>query len=215
MFSLTSSTNARAIQPKKGNRGSPFRRRKGELAFQKKGTPVPPTLFKESIYDLPERSSAQRQAQVSSIGIDDFWRVYPKKVARDDALRAFGIEIRAVHDGTADAIMVGIRGLIGQMQREDGAKKVRRGMAGVIRDGRHAGGRAYGYRPVPGRPGELEIVDGEAEVVRQIFAAYAGGRTPRAIAGDLNRQGCSATIWMGSRIASGRNVPERLFVASS
>jgi hypothetical protein len=26
---------------------------------------------------------------------------------------------------------------------------------------------------------------------------------------------CSATIWMGSRIASGRNVPERLFVASS
>jgi NAD(P)-dependent dehydrogenase (short-subunit alcohol dehydrogenase family) len=27
--------------------------------------------------------------------------------------------------------------------------------------------------------------------------------------------GCSATIWMGDRIASGRNVPERLFVASS
>jgi len=26
---------------------------------------------------------------------------------------------------------------------------------------------------------------------------------------------CSATIWMGVRIASGRNVPERLFVASS
>jgi hypothetical protein len=26
---------------------------------------------------------------------------------------------------------------------------------------------------------------------------------------------CSATIWMGMRIASGRNVPERLFVASS
>ena len=26
---------------------------------------------------------------------------------------------------------------------------------------------------------------------------------------------CSATIWMGMRIVSGRNVPERLFVASS
>ena len=74
-------------------------------------------------------------------------------------LSFLGIEIQAVHDGTADAILVGIRGLVGQMQREDGAKKVRRGMAGVIRDGRHAGGRAYGYRPVSGRPGELEIID--------------------------------------------------------
>jgi len=33
-----------------------------------------------------------------------------------------GIEIQAVHDGTADSILIGIRGLVGQMQREDGAK---------------------------------------------------------------------------------------------
>jgi DNA invertase Pin-like site-specific DNA recombinase len=99
-----------------------------------------------------------------------------------------GIEIQAVHDGTADSILIGIRGLVGQMQREDGAKKVRRGMAGVIRDGRHAGGRAYGYRAVPGKPGELEIVEDEAAIVRRIFAAYAGGRAPREIAQDLNRE---------------------------
>jgi site-specific DNA recombinase len=99
-----------------------------------------------------------------------------------------GIEIQAVHDGIADSILIGIRGLVGQMQREDGAKKVRRGMAGVIRDGRHAGGRAYGYRPVPGKPGELEIVEDEAAIVRRIFAAYAAGRTPRDISHDLNRE---------------------------
>jgi site-specific DNA recombinase len=99
-----------------------------------------------------------------------------------------GIEIQAVHDGTADSILIGIRGLVGQMQREDGAKKVRRGMAGVIRDGRHAGGRAYGYRAVPGKPGELEIVEDEAAIVRRIFEAYAAGRTPREIAHDLNRE---------------------------
>ena len=99
-----------------------------------------------------------------------------------------GIEIQAVHDGTADSILIGIRGLVGQMQREDGAKKVRRGMAGVVRDGRHAGGRAYGYRAVPGKPGELEIVEDEAAIVRRIFAAYAAGRTPRDIAHDLNRE---------------------------
>lgn len=89
-----------------------------------------------------------------------------------------GIEIQAVHDGTADSILIGIRGLVGQMQREDGAKKVRRGMAGVIRDGRHAGGRAYGYRAVPGKPGELEIVEDEATIIRRIFAAYAAGGGP-------------------------------------
>jgi site-specific DNA recombinase len=99
-----------------------------------------------------------------------------------------GIEIQAVHDGTADSILIGIRGLVGQMQREDGAKKVRRGMAGVVRDGRHAGGRAYGYRAVPGKPGELEIVEDEAAIVRRIFAAYGAGRTPREIAHDLNRE---------------------------
>jgi site-specific DNA recombinase len=102
-------------------------------------------------------------------------------------LTFFKIEIDAVHDGTADSILIGIRGLIGQMQREDGAKKVRRGMTGVVRGGRHAGGRAYGYRAVPGRRGELEIVEEEAEVVRRIFAAFAVWRSAREIAGDLNR----------------------------
>ncbi|RWA74038.1 MAG: recombinase family protein [Mesorhizobium sp.] len=118
-------------------------------------------------------------------------------------LSFLGIEIQAVHDGIADAILIGIRGLVGQMQREDGAKKVRRGMAGVVRDGRHAGGRAYGYQVVPGRPGELEIVKEEAQVVRRIFAAYAAGRTPREIAGDLNREGVApprGTRWNASTI---------------
>jgi site-specific DNA recombinase len=75
------------------------------------------------------------------------------------------------------------------MQREDGAKKVRRGMAGVVRDGRHAGGRAYGYRAVLGHPGQLEIVEEEASIVRSIFSAYAARRPPRDIAHDLNREG--------------------------
>ncbi|RWH69922.1 MAG: recombinase family protein [Mesorhizobium sp.] len=118
-------------------------------------------------------------------------------------LAFLGIEIQAVHDGIADAVLIGIRGLVGQMQREDGAKKVRRGMAGVVRDGRHAGGRAYGYRAILGRPGELEIVEEEAEVVRRVFSAYAAGRAPRDLAGDLNREGVApprGTRWNGSTI---------------
>jgi site-specific DNA recombinase len=58
-----------------------------------------------------------------------------------------------------------------------------------MRDGRHAGGRAYGYRAVSGKPGELEIVEYEAVIVRQIFADYIAGKTPRMIANDLNERG--------------------------
>ena len=100
-----------------------------------------------------------------------------------------GIKIQAVHDGVADQVQVGIRGLVGALFLQDLAHKTRRGMAGVIRDGRHAGGRAYGYRPIPGRPGEMEIVEEEAAVVRRIVADYVAGKSPRTIAGDLNAEG--------------------------
>jgi site-specific DNA recombinase len=98
-----------------------------------------------------------------------------------------GIEIRAVHEGVADTIAVGLRGLVGQLYREDGAKKVRRGMAAVIRDARHAGGRAYGYEAVAGEPrGRLAIVEAQADIVRRIFSEWLAGRTARDIAHDLN-----------------------------
>lgn len=104
-------------------------------------------------------------------------------------LRFAGIDLVAVHEGVASTVLVGLRGLVGQLFREDGAEKVRRGMTGIIREGRSAGGRAYGYRPVPGRPGELAIETDEAAVVLRIFTEYAGGTSPRDIAARLNRDG--------------------------
>jgi len=100
-----------------------------------------------------------------------------------------GIEIRAVHDGKADIVQIGIRGLVGALYLQDLAHKVRRGLQGVIRDGRNAGGKPYGYAPVPGRKGELQILDDEAAVLRRIYADYLAGRSTRDIAGDLNREG--------------------------
>jgi site-specific DNA recombinase len=118
------------------------------------------------------------------------------------------VELRAVHSGgVMNTAMVGLFGLVGQMQREDGAKKVKRGMEGAVRSGRNAGGRAYGYRPVPGRKGELEIVEHEKAVVRRIFASYVSGATPRDIAGDLNREGVPAPrggFWTAATINGNR-----------
>ncbi|MCC5984605.1 MAG: recombinase family protein [Rhodobacteraceae bacterium] len=103
-------------------------------------------------------------------------------------LEFLGIPILSVNDGKADAIRVGVHGLLGQIWLDGHRKKVHRGQAGVIRDGRHAGGRAYGYAPVPGKPGELTIVEHEAEIIRRIFESYAAGDSPRTIAAALNAE---------------------------
>ena len=102
-------------------------------------------------------------------------------------LSFLGIEIRAVHEGVVNTVLVGLRGLVGQLYREDNAHKIRRGQAGRVGKGLNAGGLTYGYAPVPGHPGKRVIVEDEAETVRRIFREYIAGRTPRDIAHDLNR----------------------------
>lgn len=103
-------------------------------------------------------------------------------------LSFLGIEIRAVHEGVVNTVLVGLRGLVGQLYREDNAHKVRRGQAGRVTQGLAGGGLTYGYAPVPGKSGERLIVSDEADVVRRIFREYADGRTPREIARELNKE---------------------------
>jgi DNA invertase Pin-like site-specific DNA recombinase len=114
------------------------------------------------------------------------------------------VGIMAVHDGAADAIQVGIRGLVSTLFLADLKHKIRRGMTGVVRDGRHAGGRAYGYRPIPGQPGVMQIDEAEAEIVRRIFAELVAGMLPREIANGLNRDGIQpprGAAWNASTIS--------------
>nr|WP_281931933.1 recombinase family protein [Methylocystis iwaonis] len=103
-------------------------------------------------------------------------------------LSFLGIEIRAVHEGVVNTVLVGLRGLVGQLYREDNAHKVRRGQAGRIAKGLNAGGLTYGYAPAPGARGRRIIVEAEAEIVRRIFSDYVDGRTPRDIARGLNAE---------------------------
>lgn len=101
-------------------------------------------------------------------------------------LTFLGVEIREVHGGKATPLNTAVRGLVGAIYLSDLADKTRRGLSGRVREGKSAGGRAFGYAPVPGQPGELAIVEAEAETVRQIFRHYADGLSPRTIASQLN-----------------------------
>jgi site-specific DNA recombinase len=118
-------------------------------------------------------------------------------------LTFLGVQIRAIFEGQVNTVLVGLRGLVGQLYREDNAHKVRRGLAGRVREGRSAGGLPYGYATVPGEPGRRVIVESEAAVVRRIFEEYASGRSPRDICYGLNRDAIPAPAgrsWVASTL---------------
>jgi site-specific DNA recombinase len=63
-------------------------------------------------------------------------------------LRFAGVTIMTPADGVVTDLTDGIRAVIDSQYLDDLKHATRRGMAGVIRDKRHAGGKAYGYTPV-------------------------------------------------------------------
>lgn len=81
------------------------------------------------------------------------------------------------------------RGMIDQLFLADTAKRVRRGLEGLIRRGLHTGGRCYGYRSRKDADGtRLEIHEQQAEIVQRIFQMYADGLSLKAIAKRLNME---------------------------
>ncbi len=111
-------------------------------------------------------------------------------------LRFHGVAIRTISEGAVDELHIGLTGTMNALYLRETGKKTRRGMEGVVRDGRHTGGRVYGYAirrefNAAGEPikGLRDIVSTEAEIVTEIFRRYAGGASPRAIAADLNARG--------------------------
>jgi site-specific DNA recombinase len=100
-----------------------------------------------------------------------------------------GIDLVAVHEGRADSIQVGLRGIVSALYLTDLAHKIRRGAAGNVRAGKHAGSMAYGYRATPGRPGEWAIEPAEAAIIVRIFSEAAEGLPNLAIVKRLNAEG--------------------------
>jgi site-specific DNA recombinase len=144
------------------------------------------------------RRGVQAMLQAARPGEFDFVLAESlSRVARDQEgapairkrLEFFGVKIVTKADGVVSPLMHGLRTIIDSQYLDDLKSAVRRGMSGVVRDGRHAGGAIYGYRSITSRPGELEIVPEQAEIIRRIFREYVAGDAPRAIAGRLNAEG--------------------------
>lgn len=120
-----------------------------------------------------------------------------------EALNFADVRIMQVSGGELDALQASVSGLVSSLTLAQLAQKVRRGQAGNIDAGLRAGGKAYGYRPVPGQPGKLDIVPEEAAIVRRIYTEFIAGSSPRQIAHNLNRDGIKppqGTFWNASTL---------------
>lgn len=122
-------------------------------------------------------------------------------------IRTNGGRLVTLSEGAVDALHIGLKGTMNQLFLEELARKTRRGLEGVAREGRIPGGQCFGYDAVPGKPGERTINLAEAEVVNEIFRRYAVGESPRAIAHTLNKAGAPSPTgrgWTASAINGDR-----------
>lgn len=104
-----------------------------------------------------------------------------------------------------ETMHVAMMGGMAQMFLANLSAKTKRGMQSNAEKGLATGSRIYGYRSAPG--GALAIVDHEAEVVREIFARFAAGESPRAICEDLNLRQVPAVrggLWNPSTLNGSR-----------
>jgi len=106
-----------------------------------------------------------------------------------------GIRIVGVSDGydsqsAARKLHRGMRGIINEVYLDDLRAKTHRGLAGQVGRGLFAGGTPYGYRTVEAQGGrQLEIEPEAARWVLWIYERYAEGWPVRRICHELNRIG--------------------------
>jgi site-specific DNA recombinase len=124
------------------------------------------------------------------------------------------IEIHTLTEGKVDAMLIGMKGTMNQIQLRDIAIKTHRGQKGRVKEGKLAGGNAYGYDVLPGvevrgkaEHGDRAINRTEAQVVRRIFTDYAQGMSAGKIAEALNLEkipGPRGGFWGTSTILGNR-----------
>jgi site-specific DNA recombinase len=126
-------------------------------------------------------------------------------------LRFAGVQILTLCEGPVSELHIGFKGTMGALYLKELGEKTRRGLRGRVEAGKSGGGNSYGYDVLTkfnaaGEPerGDRRINEREAAIVRDIFTAYAAGKSPKAIAHALNRKkvpGPSGEGWAPSTIS--------------
>lgn len=156
-------------------------------AYEDKALSGASTMNRPGLHAMLSDASAGRFEVVVVEALDRLSRDMEDLAGIHKRLQFYGVEIKAVHEGRVDTVLIGLRGLVGQLYREDNVNKIRRGLSGRVKQGLSAGGSPYGYRPDPTEKGRLLVREDEANIVRRIFNEFISGNSPRSIAQRLNR----------------------------
>src|SRR5262245_33743994 len=143
--------------------------------------------------------------------VDDLSRLSRDSIETEQTRRRlvhWGVRLIGVSDGIdtdtkGHKLLSSFKGMMNEVFIDDLKAKITRGMVGQALQGRHCGGRTYGYKLEPildptrrdpdGNPErigtKLVIHPEQAKWVKWIFEQYADGLSPLKIVNELNRQG--------------------------
>ena len=158
--------------------------------------------FQKLIADAAER----RFDLVICEAIDRLGRRLADTADLQDQLAFQRIRLYTPSLGEITHIHVAVMGMMAQMALKDLGEKTKRGQLGRVLKGRVPAGIAYGYKTASGGGdgrGARLIDPDEAGVVRRIFKEFASGKSPEAIARDLNREsvpGPAGRLWSNTTI---------------
>ena len=107
-----------------------------------------------------------------------------------------GVKIITLSEGEINHLHIGLKGTMNALFLKDLADKTRRGLRGRVEAGKSGGGKSYGYDVVKSFDAAGEAIRGdrtinqyEAAIVTRIFGDYSVGKSPKAIAAQLNAEG--------------------------
>lgn len=119
-------------------------------------------------------------------------------------MQFMNVKIFTLQEGEITPLHIGMKGTMNALYITDLAAKVRRGQRGRVEQGKIGGGNGYGYDVVKrfdekGEPvrGERTINEDHAKIIRRIFDEYVAGKSPKAIAAQLNREGVAGPSGKG------------------
>ena len=157
------------------------------------------SMARPGIRDLIRDAQAGKFSIILCEGLDRLSRDQADVAAFYNRMKFLGITIVTLADGEITPIHIGMKGTMNALFLVDLADKTRRGLRGRVENCKSGGGKAFGYdvvkRLTPDGEhirGERAINEVEAAIVRQIFADYLNGISPRSIASTLNARGVKA-----------------------
>ncbi|MEO1222408.1 MAG: recombinase family protein, partial [Pseudomonadota bacterium] len=171
-------------------------------------------IQRPGIQQLMQDAAAGRFQVVISEGLDRLSRDQEDIAGIYKRLQFASVCIFTVAEGEISNLHIGLKGTMNAIFLKDLALKIRRGLRGKVEKGLSGGSLPYGYDvarkfDANGEPirGERSIKPEQAEIIRRIYRDYAAGRSPRAIAVQLNAKevpGPTGRGWTPSAIHGNR-----------